>query len=333
MQGHQDPTSFIQSFTGSHHFVLDYLLEEVLGQQPESIQTFLLRTSILDRFCGSLCDAIMMDPSASGQATLQYLEHANLFIIPLDNERRWYRYHHLFADLLRQRLHQSPSPSPGDEAIDVAELHRRASVWYEDHGLELEAFHYAAAANDMERAERLMEGKGMPLHFRGAAIPILNWLKSLPTTVLDAWPSLWTAYASTLLAIGQVTGVEQKLQAAEKALQGAEQDDKTRDLVGRIAAIRATAATHLLQVETIIAQSRRALEYLHPNNLAFRTSTAWKLGFAYQLQGDRVAASRAYTEVIAISQASGNFMYTIMATTCLRQKLSDLLPVRCFSPA
>jgi LuxR family maltose regulon positive regulatory protein len=317
MQGHQDPTSFIQSFTGSHHFVLDYLLEEVLGQQPESIQTFLLRTSILDRFCGPLCDAIMMDPSASGQATLQYLEHANLFIIPLDNERRWYRYHHLFADLLRQRLHQSPSPSPGDEAIDVAELHRRASVWYEDHGLELEAFHYAAAANDVERAERLVEGKGMPLHFRGAAIPVLNWLKSLPTTVLDAWPSLWTAYASTLLAIGQVTGVEQKLQAAEKALQGAEQDDKTRDLVGRIAAIRATVATHLLQVETIIAQSRRALEYLHPDNLAFRTSTAWKLGFAYQLQGDRVAASRAYTEVIAISQASGNFMYTIMATTCL----------------
>jgi LuxR family maltose regulon positive regulatory protein len=317
MQGHQDPTSFIQSFTGSHHFVLDYLVEEVLEQQPESIQTFLLHTSILDRFCGSLCDAIMMDPSASGQTTLQYLEHANLFIVPLDNERLWYRYHHLFADLLRQRLHQSPSPSPGDEAIDVAELHRRASVWYEDHGLELEAFHYAAAANDVERAERLVEGKGMPLHFRGAAIPVLNWLKSLPTTVLDAWPSLWTAYASTLLAIGQVTGVEQKLQAAEKALQGAEQDDKTQDLVGRIAAIRATVATHLLQIETIIAQSRRALEYLHPGNLAFRTSTAWKLGFAYQLQGDRVAASRAYTEVISISQASGNFMYTVMAATCL----------------
>ena len=107
-------------------------------------------------------------PSASGQATLEYLEHANLFIVPLDNERRWYRYHHLFADLLRQRLHQSTASSPGDAGRDVAELHIRASQWYEDNGLEIEAFHHAAAANDVERAERLIEGKGMPLHFRGA---------------------------------------------------------------------------------------------------------------------------------------------------------------------
>jgi LuxR family maltose regulon positive regulatory protein len=102
MQGHQDSTSFIKSFTGSHHFVLDYLVEEVLQQQPESIQTFLLRTSILDRLCGSLCDAVLLNPSVSGQETLEYIEHANLFLVPLDNERRWYRYHHLFADLLRQ---------------------------------------------------------------------------------------------------------------------------------------------------------------------------------------------------------------------------------------
>ena len=111
MQGQQDATSFIKSFTGSHHFVLDYLVEEVLQQQPESVQTFLLRTSILDRLCGPLCDAVLLDPPASGQATLEYLERANLFIVPLDNERRWYRYHHLFADLLRQRLQQSASPS------------------------------------------------------------------------------------------------------------------------------------------------------------------------------------------------------------------------------
>ena len=107
MQGHKDATSFIKSFTGSHHFVLDYLVEEVLQRQSESVQTFLLRTSILDRLCGPLCDAVLLDPSASGQETLEYLEHANLFIVPLDNERRWYRYHHLFADFLRQRLHQS----------------------------------------------------------------------------------------------------------------------------------------------------------------------------------------------------------------------------------
>ena len=349
MQGHKDATSFIKSFTGSHHFVMDYLVEEVLQQQSESVQTFLLRTSILDRLCGPLCDAVLgrgageqrsagefspsppstssgqallprtstplhLDPSASGQKTLEYLEHANLFIVPLDNERHWYRYHHLFADLLRQRLHQSTASSTGDERGGVAELHKRASVWYEDNGLEIEAFHHAAAANDVERAERLIEGKGMPLHFRGAVAPVLNWLESLPTTVLDARPSLWTTYASTLLVTGQTTNVEQKLQAAEAALQGAEPDDKTQDLVGRIAAIRATLAATQYQVETVIAQSRRALEYLHPDNLAFRTFTTWKLGYAYHLQGDRAAASRAYTEAISISQASGNIITTIVAT-------------------
>jgi LuxR family transcriptional regulator, maltose regulon positive regulatory protein len=314
MQGHKDATSFIKSFTGSHHFVMDYLVEEVLQQQSESVQTFLLRTSILDRMCGPLCEAVMLDPSASGQETLAYLEHANLFVVPLDNERRWYRYHHLFADLLRQRLHQSAASPPGNERRGVDELHKRASAWYEDNGLEIEAFHHAAAANDVERAERLIEGKGMPLHFRGAVAPVLSWLASLPTTVLDAWPSLWTSYASVLLVTGQTTIVEQKLQAAEAALQDAEPDDKTRDLVGRIAAIRATVAVNQNQVETIIAQSRRALEYLHPNNLAFRTSTIWKLGYAYHLQGDRAAASQAYTEVISIGKASGNVVFTLMAT-------------------
>src|SRR2546421_4409141 len=247
MQGQQDTAGFIRTFTGSHHFVMDYLVEEVLGQQSERVQRFLLRTSILDRMSGPLCDAVVLDPSISGQATLEDLEHANLFIIPLDDERRWYRYHHLFAELLRLRLHQSTASSPADAQSQVNELHIRASLWYEDQGLELEAFHHAAAANDVERAERLIEGKGMPLHFRGAVAPVLNWLESLPTTVLDAWPSLWTAFASTLLATGQNTRVEQTIQAAEAALQGAEPDDNTRDLIGRIAAIRATLAANQYQ--------------------------------------------------------------------------------------
>ncbi len=316
MRGHKDITSFIKSFTGSHHFVLDYLVEEVLGQQSESVHTFLLRTSILDRMCGSLCDAVLLDPSASGQETLEYLERANLFIVPLDNERRWYRYHHLFGDLLRKRLGQSLTPG------DIAELHIRASEWYEDQGLEIEAFHHAVAANDVDRAARLVEGKGMPLHFRGAVAPVLNWLESLPKTVLDANPSLWTTYASVLLVSGQQTAAEQKLQSAEAALKGAGSvpnqgdgpGDKTRDTIGRIAAIRATLALNQYQVETGIAQSQRALEYLHPDNLSFRTFTIWKLGYAYQLQGDRAAASRAYTEANSISQASGNMITTIAAT-------------------
>src|SRR5712691_8950644 len=138
LQGHEDAAGFIRSFTGSHHFVLDYLVEEVLGQQPERIQNFLLRTSILDRLCGPLCDAVVLDPSASGQAILEYLEHANLFLVPLDNERRWYRYHQLFADLLRQRLHQSAVSlaGPGETGPSVDALHQRASQWYEDNGLE-----------------------------------------------------------------------------------------------------------------------------------------------------------------------------------------------------
>ena len=197
---------------------------------------------------------------------------------------------------------------------DGNELHIRASVWYEDHGLEIEAFQHAANANDVARAERLIEGEGMPLHFRGAVATVLHWLESLPKTVLDARPSLWVMSASALSMTGHLTGVEEKLQAAEAALQGAEPDDKTRNLIGHIAAIRALVAAAENQVEPIIAQSRRALEYLHPDNLAVRTATIWKLGIAYHLQGDRAAASRAYTEAIAISQASGNIIINLSAT-------------------
>jgi LuxR family transcriptional regulator, maltose regulon positive regulatory protein len=314
LQGQPDATSFIRSFTGSHHFVLDYLVEEVLAQQPERIQTFLLRTSILDRLCGPLCDAVLLDASAIGQATLDYLERANLFLVPLDNERRWYRYHQLFADLLRQRLQQSIDSSPEDEGRGVDELHRRASQWFEDHGLEIEAFQHATAAHDVERAARLMEGDGMPLQFRGAVTSVLHWLESLPKTVLDARPALWVMYASALSMAGLLPGVEPKLQAAEDALQGAEPDETTRNLIGHIAVIRATLAAAENQVEPMLAQSRRALEYLHPNDLSARTFTLWTLGFASFLQGDRAAARRAYTEAISISQAAGNIIIYIGAT-------------------
>ncbi|HEY6406692.1 MAG TPA: AAA family ATPase [Ktedonobacteraceae bacterium] len=313
LQGQPDATSFIRSFTGSHQYVVDYLLEEVLGQQPEHIQTFLLHTSILDRLCGSLCDAVLLDASASGQAILDSLERANLFIVPLDNERRWYRYHHLFAELLRQRLHQSLT-SRGDEGKSIAELHIRASQWYEDHDLELEAFHHAAAAHDVERAARLVEGKGMPQHFRGAVALVLHWLASLPKTILDARPSLWVRYASLLLRNGQATDVEEKLQAAEAAMPRTEADDTTHDLLGEIAVIRANLALTRYQAEPMLAQSRRALEYLRPNNLSLRATAHWTLGVASFMKGDRAAASRAYTEAIALSQAAGDIFTTILAT-------------------
>ncbi len=319
LQGQEDATSLIASFTGSHHFVLDYLMEEVLGQQSERVQTFLLHTSILNRMSGSLCDAVVLDSTMSGQATLEYLERANLFIIPLDNERRWYRYHHLFADLLRLRLHQSISSSPALAQSQVNELHLHASAWYEDQGLTMEAFHHAAAANDVERAERLIEEKEIPRHFRGAVTTLLNWLKSLPTSVLDVRPSLWVRYASLLLVSGETTGVEEKLQAAEAALQGMEENDRARDLIGQIAAVRATLALTRYQVENMLVHSRRALEYLPPNSLHFRAAAHWPLAFAYWLLGDRVAARQAAIQGIALSQAAEDIFLTIVLTGGLGQ--------------
>lgn len=319
MQGQTDTAGFIHAFTGSHRFVLDYLMEEVLKQKPGNVQTFLLRTSILDRMCGPLCDAVLFDPSASGQKILEYLERSNLFIVPLDTERHWYRYHHLFAELLRQRLNQSVSS--GNEGGGVAEYHIRASRWFEDQGLQIEAFQHAAAANDVERTERLMEGKEMPLHFGGVLTMILGWLASLPKTVLDVRPQLWVRSATLSLFTGQSTGVEEKLQAAETVLattpQGAEPDDKTLDLIGQIAAARATLALTRYNPEGMITQAHRALEYLHADNLFSRIRAIWTLGFAYQVQGDRAAARQAFTEVISMSQASGNIRFTIVATISL----------------
>jgi len=306
MQGQENNTDFIQSFTGSHRFILDYLLEEVLNHQPEAIQTFLLHTSILDRMCSSLCDAVLQDSDTLGQETLAYLEQSNLFILPLDNERRWYRYHHLFGDLLQQRLQLST-----DEL--VTNLHSRASVWYEENDLEIEAFQHAAAANDIDRAERLMAGRGMPLLLRGAVGPVMNWLASLPTAVLDARPSLWVTYATAFLFTGQITGIEEKLQCAEAALQNITLDDETRDLIGRIASMRSTLAVAQNRVETIIIQSRRAQAYLHPDNLPVRTSVIWNLGYANELQGNRQAAKAAYLEAVSISESIGHFIIHVMS--------------------
>ncbi|MFZ0546490.1 MAG: hypothetical protein WAM60_13680, partial [Candidatus Promineifilaceae bacterium] len=308
-----DTASFIQSFTGSHRFVLDYLVEEVLHRQTATVQTFLLTTSILDRFCAPLCEAVLNDPAVSAQEILAYLEQANLFIVPLDNERRWYRYHHLFGDLLRRRLHQS-----GEAAI--ATIHKRASDWLEENGLDVEAFHHAAAANDIVRAERLIAGRGMPLHYRGVMVPVLNWLDSLPTADLEASPFLLVTYASVLTMTGKpAQEIRKILQSAEAVLQTAEPDDRTNDLIGQIAAIRAMLGIPQNQLETIITQSRRALDFLSPDNLPVRTTTTWTLGYAYQIKGDRSAAIQTYREAIINSEASGNVMMTLAATTCLGQ--------------
>ncbi|RRJ66060.1 LuxR family transcriptional regulator [Paenibacillus oralis] len=309
MQGCSNTTQFISSFTGSHRFVLDYLMEEVLMQQSEKVQTFLLHTSILDRFCGSLCDAVL-PKGMGGDEILAYLERSNLFIIPLDSERHWYRYHHLFADLLRQRLYHANK----DKAEEIAVLHTRASHWFEENDLEIEAFQHAAAAQDVDRAATLIEGRGMPLHFRGAAQPVLNWLKRQDESTLNERPSLWVIYASALLMIGQSDGIEQKLSAAEAAMKPINPHEADHDLIGHMASIRATLGVIRNETDTIIAQSLLALDHLHPNNLPVRAATTWTLGVAYQRQGDRAAARRAYTEALSISKRMGHLIITLMAT-------------------
>ena len=245
MQGHQDNPGFIKSFTGSHHFVLDYLVEEVLKQQSESIQNFLLRTSILDRLCGPLCDAVLGPPSASGQETLEYLERANLFIVPLDNERRWYRFHHLFADILRMHL-MAEQPDQGSS------LHRRASEWYEHNGSAADAIHHALAAKDFVRAATLIElaVPEMRRNRQGATVTELGWLKALPDELVRYRPVLCVDYAYALFGGGEPGGVESWLQEAERWLEAetdkaemvVEDEEEFRRLPSMIALLRAAIA-------------------------------------------------------------------------------------------
>ncbi|MFD7522283.1 LuxR C-terminal-related transcriptional regulator [Paenibacillus chitinolyticus] len=362
IQEDHDADQLLRSFTGNHHFVLDYLAEEVLQRQPENIQAFLLQTSQLDRLCGPLCDALLLNPKVAGKEMLLDLERKNLFVIPLDKERRWYRYHHLFADILRRRSAENYG------AGHIAELHKRASIWYEGSGFELEALRHAIEAGDIERSSRLLQGSGMPLHLRGAARMTLNWLDSLPAKELDARPELWVFYGSALLIAGKPTGVEHKLRAAEAAMEGVEQDARTRDLVGWIAATRATLASLMLTdnhdlaesnlqsaeaalqdtvledkteglvgligssrnaevrgtkgtngIDNVIAQSRRALAYLRPDNLPARTASAWMLGVACQQRGNYAEAYEAYNEVITNCRKIDHQLMAAMAIIGIAQ--------------
>jgi LuxR family transcriptional regulator, maltose regulon positive regulatory protein len=311
LQGQADPASFIQSFTGSHRFVLDYLMEEVLHRQPPHLQDFLLRTSSLGRMCGPLCDTVLSTPFQPSTFTLESLERTNLFLVPLDHERRWYRYHHLFSELLRKRL--------GDDLTrgEIAELHLRASEWYEQNNLLFDAFRHAAAANDIERAERLSGHPAIGLHFRSVATAILEWLASLPQAVLEAHPRLLVRSATLSLVAGKTSGVEEKLQAAEAILQTPEPNAQARDLLGQVACARATLALTRYDPVTMIVQARRALELLPPENLSFRFTANWALASASLLQGDRLTASQACQEGVAISHKTGDMFSIILATSDL----------------
>ena len=302
MQGHQDSASFIKSFTGSHRFVLDYLIEEVLGQQSEKIQTFLLRTSILDRMCGSLCDAVLLATSTSSQEILELLERANLFIVPLDNERRWYRYHHLFGDLLRQRLGQTR---------EVPEYHLRASAWYEANNDLPEAFHHAHVANDFERAAHLAEiaWQGMERNFHTLAW--LGWVKKLPDTAICSRPWLCVQVGWGYSDVGELEPSETYLQNAEQALAGKTDQEEFKSIPGTIALIRAGNA----QIDGNLAETVRYAELsvqLAPENDSLtRAQAAITLGFTRWATGDVEASLHAMQTWVDDMQKLGNQMYVL----------------------
>jgi LuxR family maltose regulon positive regulatory protein len=295
MQAHQDTTSFIQSFTGSHHFVLDYLVEEVLQQQSESIQTFLLRTSILDRLRGPLCDAVLLAPSASGQKTLEYLEHANLFIVPLDNERRWYRYHHLFADVLRMHL-------MAGQPEQVSGLHRRASEWYEHNGSMDNAIRHALAAEDFERAATLIELAEPEIRRsrQGATATEIGWLKALPDELVHFRPVLSVAYAYALFNSGELEGVEPRLLDAERWLNTMADtagmvvvdEAEFRRLPGMIALLRAARALAQGDMPEAVKNARRVLDLAPEDAHLMLGGAASQLGLAAWAIGDLDNARR-----------------------------------------
>ncbi len=293
-----DPTRLISSFSGSHRFVLDYLAEEVLTRLPPERVRFLMLTSVLDRMCGPLCDAVTLD-ATPGQDTLELLERSNLFIIPLDEERRWYRYHHLFRDLLRRRLQQA------QPAASLDDLHIRASAWLEQNGLDLDAFRHATAAHDIARAARLIQGHGLPLYSRGALAPIATWLTTLPPETLDAWPELRLVQATVRLGGGQSAGITEMLDQVEATL-AARGTPPDPHLLGRIANLRAMLGLSRHRADVMIAESRRALEYLPPDDVAGRASAIQTLGYAHQVLGERAEARSAYSEARAMSRGAGS---------------------------
>ncbi|HSB00138.1 MAG TPA: hypothetical protein VLE49_05775, partial [Anaerolineales bacterium] len=211
MRGTKNLHNFIYAFAGSHRYIMDYLAEEVLQLQPESIRLFLLKTSILDRMNGPLCDSLLkLDGTASfnGQAALEFLEQMNLFVIPLDDEKHWYRYHHLFADVLNQYLEkQFPD--------QLRDLHRRAAQWYGQNGYISEALQHSLAAGDQDFAVQLIEQNGCMLMMRGEAFTLLNWIEAVESRS-DArpWLAILTAWAYALT--GHPDRVEPSLQSVDR---------------------------------------------------------------------------------------------------------------------
>jgi LuxR family transcriptional regulator, maltose regulon positive regulatory protein len=306
LRDHRDPAGFVQTFTGSHRFVLDYLTEEVLGRQPAELVGFLLETSILERLSGPLCAAVTGRDDS--QALLERIERANLFLVPLDEERRWWRYHQLFADLLQARLRQQPERVP--------ELHRAAAAWYEEHGLADDAIAHALAAGDAGWAARLIEHHLEDLILRRSERATLTrWLGALPAEVLRRRPRLRAGQAIAALLAGRLEEAERLLAEAERGL-AVTDDEPYQASVGRAASILTNlpAGTAVGQAELArlrgdpereAAFARQALARLTDEDRLLATFVPYHLAVADWMAGRLAEAEVGLAEVVAKRSAGG----------------------------
>jgi LuxR family transcriptional regulator, maltose regulon positive regulatory protein len=311
LQQHPDPAGFVQTFTGSNRYILDYLLDEVYGGQPADVRELMLRSAILARFCAPLCDALLGSdahrgrPAGGGAAPLLgRIERANLFLIPLDGERRWYRFHHLFADLLRHRL----VVERGQEF--ASGLHRAASAWFEAQGLLPEAVEHALASGDWPFAAELVERHGVAMLERSEVHLLAAWCAAFPETFLRTRPRLCLLLAWTL-----VLDLRTDCRARVAALLGeaerrAPVDDPAAQawLAGHAAGIRGhlMLVDPLVDPEALIAFSQRALELLPADAGSVRSVNAMRLAYGYLGLGDAARALAALDEAEQLALATGN---------------------------
>jgi LuxR family maltose regulon positive regulatory protein len=308
MRERKDISDFIRSFSGGHRDIFDFLAEEVLERQSEPVQTFLLETSILDSLSGPLCDAVT--GRNDGQRMLERLERENLLIVPLDDERVWYRYHHLFADFLRSRLER-------EQPERVAPLNLRASEWYEENASVAEAVRHALSAGDHERAARLMEGGVGQTWYRGEVMTLLGWLRELPKEAMLRRPLLLVWYAAALMLVGRFDGVESLLREAESAVGGAGEgqgeelrpvadEADPQHVLATAAAVRSLHARLQGDPQGAIEHARRALALLPEDNLDPRPFAALCLAEAYRNADDLEAANSTFAETVELGLAAGH---------------------------
>jgi ATP/maltotriose-dependent transcriptional regulator MalT len=298
LHGRRDISTFLAAFSGSHRFVLDYLSEEVLSRQSAPVLSFLLQTSILERLSGPLCDAVTAQEG--GQSMLESLEQANLFTNALDEERRWYRYHHLFAEVLRRRLQQA-------QPLLVPELHRRASLWYEQHEQPIEAVSHALAAEDVKRAARLIEQYGMLVIARGQTRTLLEWLNALPNALVHTRPLLCIYHAAALHLIDQVEEAEARLHDAERAISSQTPAEQARNIRGIAATVSANIARYSGNVSRYVSLGQQAYELLPESNLMLRATAGMQAAYTYLVNGDVTPTIEKKVRFAAITSSSSLF--------------------------